>query len=501
MRHARLVMLICWLMGGLVSAAHAQSCREDNLAATEIVALPVGAATGPIDLQLGRFARPVTVIIAAGQPAVLRISRVSSTQIAAVISLGAEVTVEGLQSQTRFIQHRFDAPITACSSAGVPLEQPMSTGVAALTVNRAALVMIGRAPDQVASLSASPTQVGNFAGLSEGDLVSGNTTADLLTPEQIRARIEAQIEREDSATGVAAPDVVGCQVPTLPDGTRIEALAVQRGTGRAIRETASLGAMAVGAGRVDVAITDTTAPVALLVNGLLPIEWRIGLGEGAQLAAVVLTGLSAQSVVGPAADVPVIRFDGHALNSGCWDAGLQPFAALSTGQDPDPLTRMSQQVFGRAPDNRRYEIESERVVIGPDAEVRDSLLTFDPAYGRVFAADMVRAGLTGLAQLLDRGVLTISSEDEIRAWYSIAYPVETATVGRYVVPGLSLRFGNAFTLQSRSDLPEGLTDDDAVYLLPRGLPMPRTGLEHTQIYRMEDGTCLEDATRPCLQEN
>ena len=237
--------------------------------------------------------------------------------------------------------------------------------------------------------------------------------------------------------------------------------------------------------RIDVAVTETTRPVALLLAGNSTVEWRIGVKPGAKLAAVFITGAKLGSVVGVDRSVPVIITSAEDMQSNACSASGLRFSPNDPIFYDAPLDSLALMIFGRSLYDIAMGPTIEKVVAGPGPFPPVDQLYFSLDRGNPSAVDPepIAGGLAGLAQLSDRGLVRRATNAELLAWVEGYEKI----VGHHVL--LSGQ-GNAWMITGAKKLPSHPGGWNNIFILPAGAEMPIDSSHTWAIMRMQDFSCM-----------
>lgn len=133
-----------------------------------------------------------------------------------------------------------------------------------------------------------------------------------------------------AATHTAQPGIGAAQPPLaqIAIDAQIEGVGVYQGTGAALRQ-----GMSRAAGVVEVRVRRSTRPTVLVLSSYEPVRWMIITESGARLAAVLLSGYHASTVVG-AGNAPIVQLG-------------QDFAYTGHGAGYQQLQRSVERLTGR----------------------------------------------------------------------------------------------------------------------------------------------------------
>lgn len=233
-------------------------------------------------------------------------------------------------------------------------------------------------------------------------------------------------------------------------------------------------------GIADLAITETTRPVALVVTSYESMLWRIGLAPGANLVGVFASGYYDQLVEGIPGSVPVIIAsppDGprsRCTNRGMYGYNLEQHLAV--------FDAVGRAVFGRAPDEFRlaYAVPPF-VTIGPDYK---GPVTYFKDRGDAFAVDTnaLPPGMQGVHALAERGLVRRATSAELLQWVE---GYERATGEPLKLSGPA----HAWMITGTKELPSHPGGWANIFILPAGAEPPDDPGGTWAILWMDDFTC------------
>lgn len=270
-----------------------------------------------------------------------------------------------------------------------------------------------------------------------------------------------------------------CTLP-LPDDAVVYAVSGYRGTLPTTRVMDGHDP-----GRVDIAVTETKRPVALLLAGNYAVQWRIGVLPGAKIAGVFVTGSDVGSVIGLPNSIPVVTTSANDRQANACSASGLRFSPNDPIFYDAPLDSLSLMVFGRNVHDAFMAPDLDHVTLGPGAFPPVESMNFSNDRGDPFAVDqdVVLNGMTGVAQLTEKGLVRHATDNELLLWVE-GYE---KTVGHHVL--LSGK-GIAWMLTGAKRLPSHPGGWDNIFILPAGAEMPVDSGHTWAILKMDDFSCV-----------
>lgn len=236
--------------------------------------------------------------------------------------------------------------------------------------------------------------------------------------------------------------------------------------------------------QVDVLVTETKTPVALILAGRNAIIWNLRLVQGARVAAIVTTGFDRQVVVSREANIGVLpaTLGDEECNTPLRRAqNLQALQQVSG----DELKKLAEKAFGRAPDRIVDSGEKSEIIVGPEDGVAQLAASTEPFVVPDTMVDTHRPILFGrpaLQRLVKEGVLSPATQADIDQWRSNgtlspkppSFVQELDLARTYVVrqhfqmpPGVNGLAASAFIIPPGGREPKARSITENVYLLSR----------------------------------
>ena len=239
------------------------------------------------------------------------------------------------------------------------------------------------------------------------------------------------------------------------------------------------------AGRIDVAVNEPGARVALMLGSYDPVVWHVGWSRGTTIAAVLVGGYHHQVVTGLPEDVPVLvsTYD----NKG--PCGYFYVTAEKAGT----LNPVARRAFGQ-PVDMVYPARDGRVVVGRPLQGGAALATAvsakpDEAFK---VAEGLAGGQAGLAHAVSQGWLREARPEDARAWLAARATAPAADVPPVAggQPAGEIRMHNGYVVLRPFELPPGLHGaHSATFFVPKGVSRPTGDLGHSVLYDFNTLTC------------
>ena len=239
------------------------------------------------------------------------------------------------------------------------------------------------------------------------------------------------------------------------------------------------------AGRIDVAVNEPGARVALMLGSYDPVVWHVGWSRGTTIAAVLVGGYHHQVVTGLPEGVPVLvsTYD----NQG--PCGYFYVTAEKAGT----LNPVARRAFGQ-PVDMVYPARDGRVVVGQALQGGAALSTAasakpDDAFK---VAERLAGGQAGLAHAVSQGWLREARPEDARAWLAARATVPAADVPPVAggQPAGGIRMHNGYVVLRPFELPPGLHGaHSATFFVPKGVSRPTGDLGHSVLYDFNTLTC------------
>lgn len=286
----------------------------------------------------------------------------------------------------------------------------------------------------------------------------------------------------DAPERASQPQPASCEFPALKGKTNYKLFAAGAYSGR--RLDFGIDDSGNEAGRYDVAVNHTAAPVVLMLGSYDPTVWHVGWTKGTRIAAVLVSGYHRQVITGLPAGVPVI-------NSTYDNRGACGYFYVSA-ERANTLNPVARRAFGRAVD-MVYLAEKGRVVVGNAVDgvplITDASARDDSAFR--IGADRA-GGKEGLDYAVSQGWLRKAQPADAEAWLAAQARIEQADVppiagGR---PAGHVSMHNAYVVLKPFKFPPGLYGGHlATFFLPKGVSKPTGDMGHSTLYDFNTLKC------------
>lgn len=266
-----------------------------------------------------------------------------------------------------------------------------------------------------------------------------------------------------------------CQLPQLANNVPIHAVTLRAGG----IETA-LQEFGTPTAQVDVLVTETKAPVALILASRNAVIWNLRLAPKAVVAAIITTGFDRQVVVSRQTSVGVLpaslgdeecrtelrRAEGPGM--------LQPLTE-------DEMAALSMKAFNRPPTRIVASGTESQVIVGPEDAVSDVPASTDPFVVPDTMADHRRPILFGrpaLQRLVQEGVLAQATAEDVSQWKSRG---KLAAEPQSYVRALDL--ARTYVVRRHFQMPLGINGLAAsIFILPPGAQEPKARSMAENVY-------------------
>jgi hypothetical protein len=257
-----------------------------------------------------------------------------------------------------------------------------------------------------------------------------------------------------------------CQLPQLMNNVPIYAATLREGD----IETA-MQEFGTRAAQVDVLITETKTPVALILAARNAVIWNLRLAKGAKVAAVITTGFDRQVVVSKQTSVGVLpaTISDEECNGFLRRAeGLQMLEPLTK----DELLEVSKKAFGRAPTEIVAANKASELIFGPEEAAAQVPASTDPFVVPDTLVDHRRPVLFGrpaLQRLVNEGVLAQATGEDVSRWQS--YGSLSQDPPSYIK---SLDLSRTFVIRRHFQMPPGVNGlASSAFIIPAGGQKPK----------------------------
>jgi hypothetical protein len=282
-----------------------------------------------------------------------------------------------------------------------------------------------------------------------------------------------------------------CNLPNVPSYGGVHAISVYRGGRRTpvqphFSETRE----------IDLAVTETEAPVVLLLASYDAVIWKLRVHPKARLSGIVLIGLDNQIVVGAVGGVIVTS-----RIFGTRQCMTQPgtLVNLAGRVDREDLEVFAQSAFKRPLKSFQTERTGDEFWVGPEVEMPKSDLDTLPYAVPPDLVDSHRPILFGrpaLERLLKEGVIRRARQQDLDQW--VARGVRQNDQYHKMA---DLDLERTYVINSFFQLPLGLTGDaSSAFILPPGVAKPKGFVGENLILTYQPYGChwLEGFSVRCL---
>lgn len=240
----------------------------------------------------------------------------------------------------------------------------------------------------------------------------------------------------------------------------------------------------------DVVVNSPTTPVALMLGAYEPTIWNIGWSRGTEIIAVLASGNHRQAVTGLTEDVPII------VSSR--DNGAVCGSFYINDEGNPSLNPIARRLFRKSVDLVYPGDKEGRIVVGDTLTSSAQLVTSSTSSPESFRdVNDPLAGLAGLEQAVERGLLRVATEEDARAWAAARAlnsprARDIPPIAGSGIPELKLpRLRNAYVVLQEFTYPAGLFGaNSASFFIPEGVPMPTGNRGHSTIYIFETNQCF-----------
>jgi hypothetical protein len=238
------------------------------------------------------------------------------------------------------------------------------------------------------------------------------------------------------------------------------------------------------ASQIDVAVTDTSKPVVLMLGAYDPTIWNIGWAKGATILAVLASGYHRQVIAGLPKGTPTLV--STFVNRGACGYFYIQEERMSS------LNSLSQRLFGRNVE-MVYLAKQGTAIVG-NAPLNGLITSTETPPESFFNPDAPLSGPAGLAQAVTKGFLRKATPIDISAWEEA---LRQANPNPDVPPISGERSGRStpalhdtYVVLKPFQYPEGLYGgNSASFMILRGVPPPQGNPGHSAVYDLNSLTC------------
>jgi len=237
--------------------------------------------------------------------------------------------------------------------------------------------------------------------------------------------------------------------------------------------------------QIDVIVNSPTKPVALMLGAYEPTLWNISWTEKSNIAAIMVSGIHKQEIIGLGKDVPVIiSTDENLSNCGVFYIDESQLTTLN------PISRRH---FNQKID-KVYFANGGYVTIGDKPSFKDNLIQFffrKPEFYRKNSP----SGLQELKQAVENKYLRKANREDALVWVKevnkkLKLKDIRPVAGKESVLITSPVLTNAYVVLKNYRYPGGLFgSNSAVFFIPKGVPKPSGSAGHSTIYDFDTLSC------------
>ena len=239
----------------------------------------------------------------------------------------------------------------------------------------------------------------------------------------------------------------------------------------------------------DVAVNSSDNPVALLLGAYEPTIWNIGWSSGTNIVAVLVSGYHRQIASGLSSGVPIINST-RQNGAGC--------GYFYIGNSPNrSLNPISRRLFEKPVDLVYPGDREGRIVIGDALTEGTRLVTSADSSPESFRDESAPvAGLAGLADAVEKGLLRLATTADVDAWLvaralrmpnSDVPPIAGQRMATHDLP-LSR---NAYVVLEEFTYPAGLFGaNSATFFIPGDVSTPKGNRGHSTLYVFKTFQCF-----------
>lgn len=242
--------------------------------------------------------------------------------------------------------------------------------------------------------------------------------------------------------------------------------------------------------QIDLMVNSPSKPVVLLLGTGNPNIWNIKWTEGTDIVAVVATGYHTQKVAGLPEQTPILTSTrANGAKCGNFNIGLNKEGYEYTYEYINPL---SQRLFGQSIEEIN-EVKGSYEWIGEPKKDEDLKLisSNDTTVDSFFDPTAPLAGVPGLEQAVEQGILRRATEEDAEAWMELQQKLHP---GKDVSRPIVDEFAKAYVILDRFTYPNGVFG--GTFFIPSDVPEPSGNPGLSSVYNFKTGKCTSVGA-PC----
>lgn len=239
--------------------------------------------------------------------------------------------------------------------------------------------------------------------------------------------------------------------------------------------------------QIDLLVNSSKKPVILMLGAYEPTIWNVTWSTKTQIVGVVVSGYHRQAVAGLPPEVPILN-SSHENNGACGYFYV-------TQDNLGTLNPLSRKLFGR-PVEMVYLAKNGTVSVGEEAFPGMKILSSPTVKPESFYdANAPIAGPAGLEDSVKKGLLRKATQEDAESWATeVAINTKKKDVppisGVGIPESKKLPIGTAYTVLKPFTYPAGLYGgNSAIFLIPKGVPMPKGDPGHSTVYDFNTLSC------------
>lgn len=287
------------------------------------------------------------------------------------------------------------------------------------------------------------------------------------------------------------PGTAACKLANLPADFEVIAIGSRKGLTETDHQLDLSGKVTR---QSEVIVDYATKPVLLVLMAGDPVIWKVSRTAETRIAGIIAASRSKQAVVGVAKSVP-IHLASSKNNRRC---GVR--VAYQGGPVLEKTDKWIQKIAGRGIDQMIVLSKSGAFRIGNSEPIDPARLVSSPDYTIADYTDLepFPPGKRGLDELLRKGLLRMASEEDIAAWRELADNDYERFERRLERRGPYSLSNRVYVVLGKVNLPNGLTGrDHAVFIVPKGIPIPGGAARRPYFLWMETGECTRGLRYRC----